>query len=105
MIDERYSAAAFEAAGVDTRQAAELAAALQQEVLTELETPIREHLLRIIDRLNGMGHDLHPYTPLVAGELTFRDEAGQEGTESYRCRLRLALDYLVSAGYAHLRND
>lgn len=102
MLDERYSRAAFEKAGLDTSEAATLAASLQDDILVELDAVVRDRFFQIVSRLNGMGHQLKPYTQPVPGELSFRDDSGEEGTESYRCLLRIAIDYVVSAGFAHL---
>jgi hypothetical protein len=105
MLDEKYSRAAFDLAGLDTEQAASLATSLQQDILLELDEVVRERFLQIVRRLNDMGHGLKPYTPLIPGELSFRDDSGEDGTESYRCLLRVAVDYVVSTGFAHLKYE
>ena len=102
MLDEKYSRAAFEATGLDTAAAASLAASLQHDILVELDVVIRDRFLQIARRLNELGHRLKPYSPSAPGELSFRDDFGEEGTESYGCGLRVAVDCVVSTGFAHL---
>jgi hypothetical protein len=103
MLDEHYSRAAFDKVGLDTPEAAELAKALADDVLMEVDSVARARMLQIVERLNAMGHQLKPDAPLVPGDLSFRDDSG-EG-ESYRCRLRVALDCVVSTGFAHLKRE
>lgn len=105
MLDERYSRSAFEVAGLDTPEAADLAASLQDDILVELDAAVRDAFLQIVRRLDGMGHHLKPYSPPVPGDLSFRDDSGEEGTESYQCGLRVGLDCVVSTGFAHLDHE
>ena len=66
---------------------------------------LREAAQRVVRELNKMGHRLALEDSEGAGTdtpagLSFRDERGLgSGNE---CRLRLAFDLTVSAGYAHL---
>ena len=102
MIDERFSLDAFERCGKDTSEAAELACSLKQEVLEEMHETVMAAFGGIVSRLNEMGHGLRPYIAPVAGELSYRDDSGEEESEDYVCGLRLAYDSVVSAGYAHI---
>ena len=102
MFDDKFSRSAFESAGYDTVIASQLVSDLEDAILAEMDDVIRGRFLQIVQRLNDMGHCLRPYVPLAPGELSFRDDEGKEGTSSYKCNLRVALDYVISAGYSHL---
>jgi hypothetical protein len=100
MIDERFSSAAFEAAGLDTREARKLADALAAEIQNQMHGAILASLQTIVDRLNAMGHELQPYGPAVPGDISFRDDKGTG--EADDCKLRVAVDTIISTGYSHL---
>jgi hypothetical protein len=100
MIDERFSASAFEAHGVDTEEAMKLADALAEEIQQELHTVIEPKLRDIVKKLNAMGHHLKLYEEPNPGDISFRDDAETES--GYNCKLRVAFDSVVSTGYAHL---
>lgn len=101
MIDERFSAASFASCGIDSQEAQTLADLLAEEVQKEMQGVIEERFKAIIKRLNDMGHDLKPET-ISFGELTYRDDYDDD--QGYHCKLRVALDLVVSTGYAHLTN-
>lgn len=71
----------------------ELAADVQ-EILHEV---ISAAVDRIVEQLNGSGHNLRHYDAPVPGAIALRDDSGK-GAE-YRCDLRLAVDTVVSVGF------
>jgi hypothetical protein len=93
---EKYSKQDFDALGLDSQSARELADELQDDVAKEIYDAILPKLLRIIEGLNARGHHLKPYDEIRVGDISFRDESA-EG----ECRLRLACDVVISAGYSH----
>lgn len=99
MIDERFSSSAFESLGADSDNARARAALLAEEVQKEMHNVIERHFTDIIKRLNSMGHNLKPEV-IALGEIAFRDD--YEDERGYHCKLRVALDVVVSTGYAHL---
>ena len=99
MIDERFSASAFSSCGLDTQKARGLSEVLAQEIESEIQQVVEKQFARIVGRLNDMGHDLKPYV-VNAGELSYRDD--YEDRDGYHCKLRVAVDIVVSTGYAHL---
>jgi hypothetical protein len=103
MIDERFSAAAFAARGLNTKQSLELAYELKDEIQAELHAVITDRLTEILQRLSEMGHDLKPCDPLVPAHLAYRDD--EEDEAGYRCKLRVAVDTGISTGYSHLSTD
>jgi hypothetical protein len=102
MIDERFSAKSFEDLGIDSDLARRLAEELAEEVNAELHGVIEPALRGIVEQLNVMGHDLK-VEELNPGSLSFRDDLEDSG--EYRCKLRLAVDTVVSSGYAHLSSS
>jgi hypothetical protein len=100
MIDERFSASAFEAHGVDTEEARRLADGLAEEIQQEIYVVIEPKLREIVEKLNAMGHRLKLYEVPEPGDISFRDDAETES--GYKCKLRVAFDSIVSTGYAHL---
>lgn len=99
MIDERFSADCFTKCGLNTDVARKLADQLADEIQEEMHRVIREHFLKIIDRLNAMGHSLQEYEPIAPGYLAFRDD--WEDETGYHCKLLVAFDSIVTTGYAH----
>lgn len=99
MLDERFSASAFEKLGINTEEARLLANLLADEVLKEMQKIVEPQFSKIITRLNEMGHNLKPEA-IAPGELSYRDD--WEDDQGYQCKLRVALDLVVSTGYAHL---
>lgn len=98
-IDDRFNATAFRAAQAKGAIAArELADQLQEEILLDMQPLLASKLAEIVAALNDRGHDLRECYPAVPGELHFRDD--QELGGNYQCKLRVALDATVSAGYA-----
>jgi hypothetical protein len=102
MVDERFSYNAFEARGLDTQAARDLADVLADEIQQEMHNLIVEHFLTIIERLNQMGHKLKPLYPPRPGDFAYRDD--WEDESGYHCKLRVAWDSVVSTGYAHMRD-
>lgn len=101
MIDERFSSSAFASCGIDSDEARALADLLAEEVQKEMQHVLEAHFTTIIKRLNEMGHSLKPEV-VASGELSYRDD--YEDEQGYHCKLRVALDLVVSTGYAHLSN-
>ena len=101
MLDERFSAFAFASCGIDSKEARLLADLLAEEIQKEMQDVIARHCKSIIQRLNAMGHNLKPEV-ITLGELSYRDD--YEDETGYHCKLRVALDLVVSTGYAHLNS-
>jgi hypothetical protein len=99
VIDERFSSFAFDSLGVDSNEAGALAVLLAEEVRKEMHHVIERHFADVIKRLNSMGHNLKPEV-ITPGEIAYRDDSEDE--RGYHCKLRVALDIIVSTGYAHL---
>jgi hypothetical protein len=99
MIDERFSADSFAKLGLDTKESRDLADSLEREVNKEMQQVIEPAFEKIITKLNLLGHNLKLEQERTTGEISFRDDNNDNG---YHCKLRLAFDYLTSAGYADL---
>lgn len=100
MIDERFSAGAFEMFGRNTAESEALAQALAEEIAQECLADLRAAGQKIADSLRRLGHHvqesgIEPYGG--AFTLTFVDAS--EGEEPERHRLRFNLDLVVSTGY------
>jgi hypothetical protein len=91
----KYTKGKFEAAGRNTREARDLCNQLQDDVMEELHTVVLPKFQEIISKLNEVGHNLTPYSEIIAGDIGYRDEP----TEGF-CYLRLGCDTVVSSGYA-----
>jgi len=102
MIDDRFSAEAFEKCGPDSDAARKLSDDLADEIQKQVHTATTEYMEKIIRKLNSMGHNLKPYGEIRPGDISYRDDAGHGA--AYTCKLRLAADTVVSAGYSHLTN-
>lgn len=102
MIDGRFSLAKFESLGKDTVAAEELAEALKLEIQKEIHKTILKEITGIITKLNKLGHDLRIYEDIRLGNYAFRDDFTDEN-DNYKCRLRVALDFIVSTGFSHLK--
>lgn len=101
MIDDRFSAAAFSKAGLNTDDARQLADALEVAVQRNLDGALREAMGQIVAKLNSMGHNLTPELPVESGRLVFFDLDPASDQWHQDTKLRLALDTTVSAGYHH----
>jgi hypothetical protein len=99
MLDERFSASAFSGCGIDTKDARALADLLAEEVQKEMQDALAQQFVSIVKRLNDMGHNLKQEA-IALGEFSYKDD--YEDDTGYHCRLRLALDLVISTGYAHL---
>jgi hypothetical protein len=93
---DKYSKAAFDACGLNNEAARKLSDQLQKDVNAELHPVILAAFERIVCGLNGRGHNLCPYGEIRAGDVSFWDQ-----TMHRDCKLRLAYDVVISAGYAH----
>lgn len=100
MVNERFSASAFDALGIDSKEAREHADLLAEEIQMEMHKVIFSHFEKIIKKLNEMGHNLKPYGEIRPGEISFRND--YEDENGYKCKLRVAIDTIVSTGYAHI---
>ena len=100
MIDERFSAASFEARGLDTNAARELSDLLADKIQIEMHQVVQARFRELVERLTAMGHALKPEFPPAPGEISYRDD--HEDEAGYHCRLRVGFDTVVSVGYAHL---
>jgi hypothetical protein len=92
---EKYSKQQFEARGLDTPAARQLADELRDDAAKEIHGAVLAAFMKVIEGLNARGHNLTPYGEVQVGDIPFRDESG-EG----RCDLRLACDVVISAGYS-----
>jgi hypothetical protein len=93
---EKYSKHQFEARGLDTNAARELADELQEDILKEIHEAVLAAFLQVAESLNAQGHSLTPYGEIAAGDISFRDKSGDG-----QCNLRLSCDVVISAGYSH----
>jgi hypothetical protein len=93
---EKYSKQRFEAHGLNTPAARQLADELQDDVSREIHGAVLAAFMKVVEGLNAQGHSLTPYGEIKVGDISFREEAC-EG----RCNLRLACDVVISAGYSH----
>ena len=99
MIDQRFSSSAFESCGLDSEEARKLADLLAIEVEMEMEEAVKTKMTSIVGRMNEMGHNLKP-EQIALGELSYRDD--YLDAQGYHCKLRVAVDVIISTGYAHL---
>ena len=97
MIDEKFSQEAFESLGLDTPEANKLAQELAKEVQNEIHEVLYPAFQQIIEKLNKMGHNLKLYEDVIPGDIAYRDDSNDNG--HYKCKLRVALDTVVSTGY------
>jgi hypothetical protein len=95
---EKYTKRQFEGFGLDTPAARQLADELQGDVAKEIHEAVLAAFVKVVEGLNARGHNLTPYDEILAGDISFREESS-EG----RCKLRLACDVVISAGYSHTR--
>jgi hypothetical protein len=108
-IGERFSAREFARLGLDSEASALLALQLERVVSEKMFVTLKEAAAAIVRELNAQGHRLsldeeQIGDPLHPVGISFRDEGvGPSGIP--RCKLRLAFDLTVSAGYAHLSDD
>jgi hypothetical protein len=102
MMDEKFSAASFAKHGLDTDKSRELADLLEQEISEGMRQVVETKFAEIIANLNSMGHNLRLEQESCVGEISYRDDYENGG---YHCNLRVAFDYVTSAGYAHLSSS
>lgn len=96
MIDEKFSASAFSAAGFGTKQARNLSRELQDEIVLALSESLAIEMRSVVARLNMLGHRLEPFGPQPAGEVHFR-ELDPDGKLRYQ--FLVAADLTISVGY------
>ncbi len=101
MIDERFSAAAFEALADDPERARGLLAELDAAIAAEMNRHVETALHEIAGRLRALGHDLvqeqvsspDPYSRRFA----IHELAGEESEHEHR--LRIHFDFETASGY------
>ena len=101
-IDERFSKAAFVAAGLDTDASRALADDLADLVEWQLMDVVARGLAAIIETLNGLGHSLQKMTDSPPDNISYRDES--QDLETHQCNLRVAYDSIISTGFSHLES-
>jgi len=104
MMDERFSSQAFSSCGLDSREARQLADLLADEIRLEVHEVLDQYMRVLIERLNAMGHNLKLETSYQGdtsypGDISYRDD--WEDSSGYHCELRLAINTIVTDGYAH----
>jgi hypothetical protein len=108
-IGAQFSAAEFADRGLDSESAAVLALELEHAVGLQIFVKLKEAAAAIVRQLNAQGHSLsldeeQTDDPLLPLGISFRDES-VDASGAARCKLRLAFDLTVSAGYAHLSDE
>jgi hypothetical protein len=108
-IGDQFSAHEFARLGLDSEPAAVLALELEHAVGQQIFLKLKEAAQAIVRQLNEQGHALsldeeQTDDPLLPLGISFRDESAA-GAGVPRCKLRLAFDLTVSAGYAHLSDE
>ena len=99
---EQFSKERFDSLGLDTKEALELSKALERYVNEQIYEEIRPKIEGIVADLNRLGHDLR-FQENKPGCVSLRDDA--KDAKGYSCKLRLAVDTIVSCGYSHLRDE
>jgi hypothetical protein len=99
MIDERFSAQAFNRCGIDTDEARQLAKSLEKAVQEEMKNTLKPKLLEVISLLNELGHCLALVedTEECTGYYDSRKLA-----EYHEHSLGVFVDLCASSGYSHL---
>jgi hypothetical protein len=92
---KKYSQSEFDSLALDAAATRRLADELEDEVMQEIHEAVSTVFLSVIDALNREGHALKLDGEILSGEIAYRDEP-MEG----ECKLRLACDVIVSAGYS-----
>ena len=95
---DKYSKAKFESVALDAVATRRLADELQDDVAQEIHEAVSTAFLSVIDALNREGHNLRLYEEIRPGELAYLDSP-VEG----ECKLRLACDVIISAGYSDMK--
>lgn len=101
MIDSRFSAEAFSKRGIGTMEARELADELQDEIEAEAGAAAKEVLRRIVDRLNGLGHELEVFEE-SENWIDYRQH-WRDAVSGHHGKLRVGVHITASAGYPHSR--
>ncbi len=108
MIDDKFSLKAFLRCGLDTEAANSLAKSLAEEIYKEVHVNLRAYLSEVVMRLNAMGHNLKvesdfPGDDSYPGDISYRDDWNDE--TGYHCKLRVAINTVVSTGFAHMYSE
>ncbi|HEY4103078.1 MAG TPA: hypothetical protein VGM44_04270 [Polyangiaceae bacterium] len=108
-LGERFAAREFARLGPDSEDAAILALDLEQAVGQQIFDALKAAAEAIVRELNAKGHALRldeqqTDDPLLPIGISFRDQS-TDANGAPRCKLRLAFDLTVSAGYAHLSDE
>jgi hypothetical protein len=101
MIDERFSASAFEQLGRNSTASQLLLAELEKEIDSEMHDVVHTAFKRIADRLNELGHKLEPdkVESLDPRSYDYRDLGANESNRDHK--LRIHFTYVISSGYPH----
>jgi tRNA U34 5-carboxymethylaminomethyl modifying GTPase MnmE/TrmE len=105
MIDDRFSALAFEQAGLDTPAARKLADLLEAEIQNDLDPVLERAMDDIVARLNAMGHNLTKELATKSGAITYYDYEPDSTEWHKNTRLRLGLISTVAAGYRDMVDE
>jgi len=97
MIDERFSAVAFEKAGYGSKAARCLSEELSNEVEEELDIVLQPAMLQVIAKLNALGHKLIPFEEQLPNHKHFREPLLNGPWPHYK--FLVALDVIISVGY------
>jgi hypothetical protein len=103
MIDAKFSAKSFEEAGYGSVKAYQLSQKLREAILEEIDVAVDRKFLKIIDKLNSMGHrliiersfpgDKSFFEPLCDDRMYCKD------VKDYK--FLVCLDIVVTVGYPH----
>ena len=102
MIDERFSAEKFLECEPESDAMTSLVNDLSDTVTRDLHEGVSNVFRNIVGQLNAIGHRLR-IEELNNGSISYRDD--EENQDGYRCKLRLAVDIVVSAGYSDIVED
>ncbi|UUZ49282.1 hypothetical protein LP420_02385 [Massilia sp. B-10] len=102
MIDDKFSATAFAAAGQGTPEARALSQLLQAQLQAEAEPFIGAAMNTIVEKLNAMGHRLKPYGPQAPGEKHFHE---YPDSEDKNYKFLVALDLVITVGYPETTDE
>jgi hypothetical protein len=95
MIDERFSAEAFERSACDSK---ELCRLLRDEILKEIDDALVPVMLDLIKQMNAMGHDLSIYD-LHSGSTEFTEPFNDGEKHEYDYKILIGTDTTITIGY------
>jgi hypothetical protein len=99
MIDERFSAAAFDTAGWNTESARKLCSSLNAEINAQLLAVLVPEMRKIVFRLNEIGHTLLDVSEQMDDEMHFRSFGSPAPDGEYK--FLVAADLVVTVGFPH----